>query len=116
MNEHTVDTNGTPEDYAIQHDFKRLLEKVVGGLLPKYRSVYVMREIEDMNTKETAECLDLSCANVKVRLHRAKQMIRKEREKEVVDVDFFDFLGERCDRLVFNVMQQIEAQNKANTT
>lgn len=108
MNEHTVDTNGTPEDYAIQHDFKRLLEKVIGDLSPKYRLVYIMREIEDMNTKETAECLELSRANVKVRLHRAKQMLREELEKEVADVEIFDFLGERCDRLVFNVMEKIQ--------
>ena len=113
-NEHTVDTNGTPEDDAIQHDFKQLLEEVVGSLSPKYRSVYVMREIEHMSTRETAECLDISRANVKVRLHRAKQMLQEKLERKVADTEIFDFLGARCDQLVFNVMQQIEAQDKTN--
>jgi RNA polymerase sigma-70 factor (ECF subfamily) len=108
MNEHTMGTNKTPEDHAIQHDFKRLLEKVVGGLPFKYRSVYIMRETEDMSTKETADCLEISRSNVKVRLHRAKQMIREEVEQEVGEVEIFDFLGKRCDQLVFNVMQQID--------
>lgn len=107
MNEHTINTDNTPEDYAIQNDFKNLLEKIVDTLPTKYRSVYIMREVEQMDTRETAECLDLTQSNVKVRLHRAKQMVQDELEKNVSDTEIFNFLGERCDRLVFNVMRKI---------
>lgn len=107
MNEHTINSKNTPEDYTIQKDFRGLLEKVVGKLPSKYRSVYLMREIEQMDTKETADCLKLTESNVKVRLHRAKKMIQEEIENEVVDAEIFNFLGERCDRLVFNVMKTI---------
>lgn len=107
MNEHTINRDDTPEDHAIQKDFKLLLEKVVDKLPPKYRSVYLMREVEHMDTKETAECLDLTQSNVKVRLHRAKQMLQEEIERKVSDTEIFNFLGERCDRLVFSVMQLI---------
>lgn len=110
MNEHTINTDNTPEDHAIQNDFKILLEKIVDTLPPKYRSVYIMREVEQMDTRETAECLDLTQSNVKVRLHRAKQMVQDELEKNVSDTEIFNFLGERCDRLVFNVMHLIEQQ------
>jgi RNA polymerase sigma-70 factor (ECF subfamily) len=110
LNGHNANTSTTPEDHAIQHDFKLLLEKVVGELPPKYRSVYLMREIEDLNTKETAECLEITQSNVKVRLHRAKQMLQKEIKKEVGEAEIFDFMGKRCDRLVLNIMQQIQDQ------
>lgn len=107
MNEHTINSNRTPEDNTIQNDFRHLLEEVIDKLPPKYRSVYLMREVEDMDTQETAECLELSQSNVKVRLHRAKKMLQDELERTVADTEVFNFLGERCDRLVFNVMSKI---------
>lgn len=107
MNEHTINRDNTPEDKTIQHDFRQLLEQVVATLPPKYRSVYLMREVEHMDTKETADCLDLTESNVKVRLHRAKKMLQEEIERTVSDTDIFNFLGTQCDRLVFNVMRKI---------
>ncbi len=111
VNGQHMDTDNTPEDHAIQHDYKQLLEKAVGGLPPKYRSVYLMREIEGLSTKETAECLEISLSNVKIRLHRAKQMLQEEVKREVGEAEIFDFMGERCDRLVYNVMRQIQSQS-----
>lgn len=110
MNNYISNSNETPEDYAIQKDFKVLLEKIVGKLPPKYRSVYIMREVEQMDTRETADCLDLTRSNVKVRLHRAKQMVKDKLENSVADTEIFNFMGERCDRLVFNVMRLIQDQ------
>ncbi|SHG49029.1 RNA polymerase sigma-70 factor, ECF subfamily [Fodinibius roseus] len=107
MNEHTINRNNTPEDKTIQHDFRQLLEQVVATLPPKYRSVYLMREVEHMDTKETADCLDLTESNVKVRLHRAKKMLQEEIERTVTDTEIFNFLGTECDRLVFNIMRKI---------
>ncbi|SMO86638.1 RNA polymerase sigma-70 factor, ECF subfamily [Fodinibius sediminis] len=107
MNEHTINRDNTPEDKTIQHDFRQLLEQVVATLPPKYRSVYLMREVEHMDTKETADCLDLTESNVKVRLHRAKKMLQEEIERTVSDTEIFNFLGTQCDRLVFNVMRKI---------
>jgi RNA polymerase sigma-70 factor (ECF subfamily) len=107
MNEHTINRDNTPEDKTIQHDFRQLLEQVVATLPPKYRSVYLMREVEHMDTRETADCLDLTESNVKVRLHRAKKMLQEEIERTVSDTEIFNFLGTECDRLVFNVMKKI---------
>jgi RNA polymerase sigma-70 factor (ECF subfamily) len=107
INEHTINKDNTPEDKTIQHDFRQLLEQVVATLPAKYRSVYLMREIEHMDTKETADCLDLTPSNVKVRLHRAKKMLQEEIERTVSDTDIFNFLGTRCDRLVFNIMRKL---------
>lgn len=110
MNEHTSDTDENPERETIQKDLKHFLESAVCSLAPKYRSVYVMREIEGMSTKETAECLEISRSNVKVRLHRAKKKVQQKLEQTVADTEIFNFLGNRCDRLVYSVMQEIKEQ------
>lgn len=108
MDRPQINKSDTPENDTIQSDFKVLLEKLVDGLPPKYRSVYIMRELEYMNSRETAECLGLSLSNVKVRLHRANRMLSEELRRNINDTEIFDFMGERCDLLVLNVMMAIE--------
>lgn len=109
MNEEHKEALETPEEKTIQNDYKKLLEEAVADLSPKHRSVYIMREIEDMNTKETAECLEISASNVKVRLYRAKQMISKLISHKLSGTEIFDFMGPRCDRIVYSVMQKINS-------
>ncbi len=97
----------SPEENAIQNDYKELLENIIDKLPTKYRSVYIMREIEDMNTKETADCLNITESNVKVRLYRSKQLIQEELNQKLSEAEIFDFLGKRCDMLVYRVIMQI---------
>jgi RNA polymerase sigma-70 factor (ECF subfamily) len=97
----------SPEEAAIQNDYKQLLEEVIDTLPPKYRSVYIMREIEDMDTKETANCLNISESNVKVRLHRCKHLIQDALNLKLNETEIFDFMGKRCDMLVYRVIMQI---------
>jgi RNA polymerase sigma-70 factor (ECF subfamily) len=108
MNEDKKQLFDTPEEEAIQNDYKKLLENLVEELPPKYRCVYIMREIENMDTKETSECLNITESNVKVRLHRAKQMISELLNHNLSDIEIFDFLGPRCDVIVYSVMKEIE--------
>lgn len=98
----------TPETNLIQDDMNQHLEKAIDALPPKYRSVLIMREIEQMNTKETAEILDISRSNVKVRLHRAKKMLREELADMLDEIDLLSFKGEDCDRMTREVMQTIK--------
>ncbi|MEX0905995.1 MAG: RNA polymerase sigma factor [Balneolaceae bacterium] len=105
--EQTMKEKNTPEEIAIQDDLKNILEKTVNRLPVKYRSVYMMREVEQMSTEETAGCLNISQANVKVRLHRAKNMVREDLEKSVADTEIFNFLGKECDQIVYRVMNII---------
>ena len=58
-----------PEQQAIQRDLQGVLETAVGALPESFRSVLVLREIEGLSTAETAECLGISEALVKTRLH-----------------------------------------------
>lgn len=57
------------------------LRRALYQLPPSYRIVVVMREIEGLSTREAAEVMGVSEANVKTRLHRARLMLRKELEK-----------------------------------
>jgi RNA polymerase sigma-70 factor (ECF subfamily) len=106
MREDWAATVATPEQASSSRELSRLLEVAVDGLPQLYRVVFMMREVQQMSTGDTAACLDLSEEAVKVRLHRAKGLLR---EALVARVDAaageaFPFLGERCDRIVARVM------------
>ena len=83
---------------------KEILQKAIAQLPSKYRMVFMMREIEGMSTIETTECLALSEANVKVRLNRAKEMLRESLASYVKSESLYSFHLTRCDRIRRNVM------------
>jgi RNA polymerase sigma-70 factor (ECF subfamily) len=98
-----------PEDRAAAHEAVRLLERAVDRLPSLYRSVYVLREIEQLSTAETAQSLGLGEEAVKVRLHRARAMLRRDLG-EALDraaPEAFQFLAPRCNRMVARVMELI---------
>lgn len=100
-------TFNSPDQQSIDQETREVLEKAINKLPPKYRSVYIMREVEEMSTKDTALALEISESNVKVRLMRAKKKLRHILEDEVKDTEAFVFLGQRCDEIVENVMRKI---------
>ena len=61
-----------------------------------------------MSTAETQECLDLSEVNVKVRLNRAKAMLRNSLASLYEKEDLLSFHLSRCDRVIDNVMKKIQ--------
>jgi len=73
----------------------------------------MMRDIEGMSTTETAQCLDITEENVKVRLFRARAMIRKQlfQQAGAASPKAFQFLGERCDRVVEKVLARIDSRS-----
>jgi RNA polymerase sigma factor (sigma-70 family) len=73
-----------------------------------YRMVFSLREINGLNVAETAEALNISESNVKVRLNRAKTMLRKEIEKSYTADDIFEFNLKYCDAIVSRVMDHIK--------
>jgi RNA polymerase sigma-70 factor (ECF subfamily) len=99
----------TPEHDRLAEEPRAILESAIDRLPEAYRSVFVMRSLEEMNTSETAQCLAISEETVKTRLLRARRMLRRTLYKEVhaASVDAFRFLGERCDRLTANVLGRV---------
>jgi RNA polymerase sigma-70 factor (ECF subfamily) len=98
--------NENPERAAYDRELQSAIEHAVDALPPMYRSVFVLRELEEMSVKETADCLGLSQENVKTRLHRARALLRVHLEPATRPAAF-SYLGERCDRLTHAVMEKI---------
>lgn len=98
----------TPLDNLMNKELKLILEKAVFTLPEKYRLVFVMREVEGMSTQETMEALDLGESNVKIRLSRAKEMLRNELKSYWRPKQLLEFNLVRCDVIVNYVMSEIE--------
>ncbi|MBJ6118189.1 RNA polymerase sigma factor [Pontibacter sp. BT310] len=102
----------SPEHIAIQQEVKQLLEKAIDSIPEKYRIIYTLREVEGMPVSEITQCLDLSESNVKVRLHRAKAMLKDSLFKLSATRDVFEFGNKRCDAIVEHVMKNLPADKK----
>ncbi|MEQ9620326.1 MAG: RNA polymerase sigma factor [Deltaproteobacteria bacterium] len=102
-----------PEQSALTRELNAVLEAAVGSLPDAYRSVFMLRNIEGMSTAETAECLDISEENVKIRLYRARYLLKEEINSYVGTAaqDAFQFAGRRCDRVVSAVLHIITKNN-----
>lgn len=107
LDQYTTETQ-TPYMKVLNAELKAILEKAIYELPEKYRLVFVMREIENMNISETKECLDISEANVKVRLNRAKGLLKDSLSAYYRNDDILHFHRSRCDRMVEQVIQKIQ--------
>ncbi len=96
-----------PQDRMIKGESKQLLENAIDQLDAKYRTVYILKEVEEMTHAEIAAILDLTVPNVKVRLHRAKEMLRERLYELSIDRNVFEFGFSKCDRVTENVMSRI---------
>lgn len=83
--EYIADWSHSPEQLVDRHEIHRLLDDALAGLDEKLRVVFVLRDIEGMSVKETAEALDLTEANVKVRLLRARLQLREQLTRTLGD-------------------------------
>jgi RNA polymerase sigma-70 factor (ECF subfamily) len=92
-------------------ELKKTLEEAIHKLPEKYRTVFILREIEDMSVSETKQCLAISEINVKVRLNRAKSMLRNTLSELYKTEDVFGFHLSRCDRMVEAVMRHINSSD-----
>ena len=95
----------------MNNELKHILEEALLQIPENYRMVFTLRELNGMNTRETSETLNISEANVKVRLKRAKQMLRKEIKKMYSPEEIFEFNLIYCNRIVENVLTKIQEKN-----
>ena len=99
-----------PEQQASNSETRRLLEEAVERLPDAYRTIFMLRDVEEMSTIDTAHVLDISEENVKVRLHRARALLRKSlyARAGMERKEAFNFHAVRCDRVVRNVFERIQ--------
>lgn len=93
----------TPANELTNKELGYVLERAIAQLPEKYRLVFIMREVEDMSVRETSSALNIEEPNVKVRLNRAKTMLR-ENLSGYIKGRVYNFHLNRCDRIVNNVM------------
>ena len=70
-----------PEQKYSRDELREILDKAVDSLKPAFRTVFVLRDIEEMSTEETASALDISIPAVKSRLLRARLQLREKLTK-----------------------------------
>ena len=101
-----------PEQQASNSEVRRLLEEAVEKLPDAYRTIFILRDIEDMSTTDAADVLEITEDNVKVRLHRARALLRKSlyARAGMERKEAFNFHAVRCDRVVKNVFERILKQ------
>jgi RNA polymerase sigma-70 factor (ECF subfamily) len=108
--EDAVDHNADdPEERASSRESVRLVERAVDRLPAHYRSIFMLRDVEGLSTADAAAALGIGEEAAKVRLHRARALLR-DHLSELVDVsapEAFQFLAPRCNRMVASVMAEI---------
>jgi RNA polymerase sigma factor (sigma-70 family) len=97
----------TPAAKLMNTELKNILEESIRQLPEKYRTVFVMREIEGLNVADTQDCLAISEANVKVRLSRARVLLKNKLSEFYKKEDILHFHLTRCDRMVLRIMGKI---------
>lgn len=98
----------TTSETVMNNELKHILEAALLQIPEDYRNVFTLRELNGMSTRETSEALEISEANVKVRLTRAKAMLRDEIEKVYSPEEIFEFNLIYCNRIVANVFHKID--------
>ena len=103
-----------PEEQTSNAELGRILEETLLSLPEQYRTVVMLRDVEEMTTAETAEVLGLTEENIRVRLHRGRAIMRENICDRVGTAprEAFPFLGARCDRMTALVMRRITASSK----
>ena len=103
--------SSSPEKRVGDRELASVLETAIEALPAPYRAAFMLRDVEEMNTAETAECLGIPEETVKTRLHRARALLRQALTREVGAAvrESFEFGFARCDRLVTRVLARIQA-------
>ena len=99
-----MDTHET----VINRELSFVIENALQKIPRDYRLVFALREMNGLSVAETAEALHISDANVKVRLNRAKTMLRREIEKSYTSEEIFEFNLVYCDVITNRVMDIIK--------
>ena len=101
-----------PSTTALRAEIRKVLERRLDELPVAFRTVFMLREIEEMSVEETAEALGIPPATVRTRLFRARALLREAlaRDLDVAAGDVFGFAGSRCDRIVAAVLTRIRAE------
>ena len=99
----------SPESELLRSELSQILKNLIARLPDGFRSVFVLRDIEGMSVRETADALDLKEATVKTRLSRARAQLRKMLEPDVRSIftDTIQFAGADCEAMTARVLSAL---------
>jgi RNA polymerase sigma-70 factor (ECF subfamily) len=119
LEDNVVDLNtnnkiDSPDTSLENKQLQDLIHRHLDELPEIFRTVFVLRSIEQLSVKETAEILDIKEETVKTRYFRAKRLLRTQIQSYLDDVrmKIYEFAGHHCDYIVHNVMSHIHNINK----
>jgi RNA polymerase sigma-70 factor (ECF subfamily) len=104
-----------PEQDASRTEMRRIIEARIDALPDSYRAVFVLRALEELTVEETAGVLQIPEATVRTRFFRARALLRESLAREVDRglEEAFGFAGERCDRIVANVLAAVTRDGRS---
>ena len=99
----------TADQFVEAAHARALLEHAIDALPENFRTVFMLRAVEGLDVRETAESLEINAATVRTRLFRAQRLLRVELSRRLAgeSTEIFDFGAERCDRLVACVLPRL---------
>ena len=99
----------TADQYVEAAHARALLEHAIDALPENFRMVFVLRVVEGLDVRETAECLELNASTVRTRLFRAQKQLRSDlsRRLQSESSEIFEFGAERCDHVVERVLARL---------
>ena len=102
----------SPEGQAMRAETRRIVESRIDALPEVFRTVFVLRAVEELTVEETAAALQIPEATVRSRFFRARGLLRESlaREMDLAIEDAFSFAGERCDRITRRVLERLAAE------
>ena len=98
-----------PEEAVLRAETRRMIEAKIDQLPDVFRTVFVLRAVEELTVEEAAACLGIPAATVRTRYFRAKGLLREAiaRDVDVSMEEAFAFAGDRCDRIVAGVLERL---------
>ncbi len=99
----------TPEQQSLRAESRRIMEAKIDALPEAFRTVFVLRAVEEMSVEEAAAALGIPEATVRTRFFRARGLLRESlsRELDIALDQAFHFAGERCDRITERVLARL---------
>ncbi|MEO8185944.1 MAG: RNA polymerase sigma factor [Burkholderiaceae bacterium] len=103
------DPDREPDRLAMRSQVRRLMEARIDLLPEAFRTVFMLRAVEELSVAEVAAALEIPEATVRTRFFRARSLLRESlsRDVDLVIGDAFSFDGDRCDRIVANVLTKL---------
>lgn len=93
----------TPDQVVSLKERKALLEEAITNLPQKYRAIYLLREVQQLSIAQTAACLNMSVANVKISLHRARERLKARLLGSAAGLELFPYSASYCNRMAARV-------------